>query len=376
MLGAPAAQAKIPQEPRLNNGIGFGWRIRSSTRLPFVRHLALGLLVLGTALLAVIIQQTDLGQVWDALRQVGWLGVLVLLGLHLVAFLLDTTTWYLTLPSARSDPQWLIRLWKAMMVGDAFNVVTPFGSLGGEPIKAALLRKHCGVGYREGTASLILAQTIVNVALVVILFIGFGLMLTAASLPPTYAFATGLGMVLFSLAILAFFLVQRTKFVSRAGSWFGRGKLGERARQVLQVVHEVEDRIIAFYTDTPRRLALAVGTSLLHWIAMISSAYVALHLLGQSATFTEAWVLTALVVLVRSALFVVPAGLGPQDGTFVLVAGALTGSPAIGLALALLARFREVVWVVWGLAIGWRLEALRGHERAAFSRPIETDQSG
>lgn len=341
-----------------------------------MRHLALGLLVLGAVLLAVIVQQTDLGQVWAALCQVGWLGVLLLLGLHLVAFLLDTTTWYLTLPSARPDPQWLFRLWKAMMVGDAFNVVTPLGSLGGEPIKAALLRKHCGVGYREGTASLILAQTIVNLALVVILVIGFGLMLTTAPLPPTYAFAAGLGMVLFSVGILGFFLVQRTRFVSRAGGWLGRGKRGVRARQVLQVVHEVEDRIVAFYTDTPGRLTLAVATSLLHWMAIILSAYVALRLLGQAATLTEAWVLTALVILVRSALFVVPAGLGPQDGTFVLVAGALTGSPAIGLALALLARFRELVWVVWGLAIGWQLEALRGSERSAFGRPIETDQGG
>jgi uncharacterized protein (TIRG00374 family) len=341
-----------------------------------VKHLALGFLVLGALLLALILQQTDLPQVWDALREVGWLGVLVLLGLHFVAFALDTTTWYLTIPSARPDPKWIRQLWKSMMVGEAFNVVTPLASLGGEPIKAALIRKHCGIGYREGTASLILAQTIVNLALVLILLVGFLLMLTTAALPSSYRFAAGVGMALFSLGILGFFLVQRTKLISRVGGWLGRGEFGERARRALQLVHEVEDRIIAFYTDTPRRLALAVGTSILHWIAIIASVYVALRLLGQSVTLTEAWVLTALVVLVRSALFVVPAGLGSQDGTFVLVAGALTGSPAIGLALALLARFREVVWVVWGLAIGWQLEALRGSEQGAFSGPIETDQSG
>ena len=341
-----------------------------------MKRLALGLLVLGALLLAVIVQQTDLGQVWTALRQVGWLGVLVLLGLHLVAFLLDTTTWYLTMPSARPNLKWIRDLWKSMMVGEAFNVVTPLASLGGEPIKAALIRTHCGIGYREGTASLILAQTIVNLALVLILFIGFLLMLTTATLPPSYRFAAGLGMVLFSLAIVGFFLVQRTKLISRIGGWFGRGDFGDRARRVLQLIHDVEDRIIAFYTDTPRRLALALGTSLLHWVVIIIGAYVALRLLGQSVTLTDAWVLTALVILVRSVLFVVPAGLGSQDGTFVLVTGALTGAPAVGLALALLARFREVVWVVWGLAIGWQLEALRWRDRGVFGRPIDTDQGG
>lgn len=341
-----------------------------------MRYVAIGLLLLGAVLLGVIIQQTDLEQVWEALQQVGWAGVLILLGLHLVAFLLDTATWYLTLPSARFEPKWILRLWKSMMVGDAFNVVTPLGSLGGEPIKVALIRKHCGIGYREGTASLILAQTLVNVALVAILLVGLLLMLTSASLPPTYAFAAALGMIVFSLAIFAFFMVQRTKLISRAGGWVGRGKFGKRAWRVLQVIHEVEDRLIAFYTDTPGRLALALVTSLLHWIVLIFSAYVALHFLGQSVTFTEAWMLTAVVVLVRSALFLIPAGLGPQDGTFVVITAALTGSPAVGLALALLARFREVVWVIWGLAIGWQLEALGGREGHALDRAIETEQDG
>ncbi|MGF1614131.1 MAG: lysylphosphatidylglycerol synthase transmembrane domain-containing protein, partial [Gammaproteobacteria bacterium] len=255
-------------------------------------------------------------------------------------------------------------------------VLTPLGSLGGEPIKAALIRKHCGIGYREGTASLILAQTIVNLALLGILFIGFLLMLITVSLPSSYSLAAGLGMGLFSLAILGFVLVQRAKLLSRAGGWLGRGKLGERARHLLHVVHEVEDRIIAFYTDTPGRLALAVGTSLLHWLVTIVGVYLGLRFLGQPMTLAEAWVLTAMVVLVRSALFVVPAGLGSQDGTFVLITGALTGSAAVGLALALLIRFREMVWILWGLAIGWQLEVRRIDSKGTLNRRLEAGRAG
>ena len=152
------------------------------------------------------------------------------------------------------------------------------------------------------------------------------------------------------------------------------GWLGERARHVLQVVHEVEDRIIAFYTDTPGRLALAVGTSFLHWLVTIVGVYLGLRFLGQPMTLAEAWVLTAMVVLVRSALFVVPAGLGSQDGTFVLITGALTGSAAVGLALALLIRFREMVWILWGLAIGWQLEVRRIDSKGTLNRRLEAGQ--
>ncbi len=37
-----------------------------------------------------------------------------------------------------------------------------------------------------------------------------------------------------------------------------------------------------------------------------------------------------------------------------LIAGAITGQPALGLAVALVRRAREIVWILAGFALGWR----------------------
>lgn len=330
-----------------------------------MKRVTLVLLVLGGLLLVFIIQQTDLERVWEVLRQVGWLGLTAIIGLHFLAFLAETTLWYFTLPSAKADPKWVYRLWKAMMVGEAFNIVTPLASLGGEPVKAALLKQHCGIAYREGTAAIVLSQTLINGALVVFLLIGLILLLTTNALPFKYRLAAASGMIVFSLGVLGFFAVQRSKLLSRFGYWLGNRRLNEQTRSVLQLVHEIEDRIIAFYSNAPRRLVLAVGASFFHWVFMAIAVYVSLWFLGRPVTLSEAWILIAVVVLVRSALFILPAGFGSQEATFVLLSGAMIGAPAVGFAVALLMRSRDIMWVTWGLMIGWKLGAFRLGDRTA-----------
>src|SRR5262245_58210164 len=138
-----------------------------------MRTLTILLLIAGTALLAFTLAQADLGNAWSRLHDVGWSGVAVLAALHFVASLAQAGILICTVPTARATGHWVHALWKVWMVGDAINTVTPLGSFGGEPVKAALLKKHYGVGLREATAALVLAQTVNIIALVVFLVIGF-----------------------------------------------------------------------------------------------------------------------------------------------------------------------------------------------------------
>ena len=53
-----------------------------------------------------------------------------------------------------------------------------------------------------------------------------------------------------------------------------------------------------------------------------------------------------------------------QDGTFVLALGAITGAPAIGLAVALVRRGRELVWILLGLLLFWSFSGRATHPNA------------
>ncbi len=125
-------------------------------------------LLLGLGLLVWVFQGVDLAELWHLVSRVGW-GMAVVLGLYFVAFVIDSYTWQLTLLSVPRSLRWLYRTWKVRMVGEVFNSVMPAAGMGGEPVKAVLLKKYYGIGYREGTASLILAKTINMIALAIFL---------------------------------------------------------------------------------------------------------------------------------------------------------------------------------------------------------------
>jgi uncharacterized membrane protein YbhN (UPF0104 family) len=69
-------------------------------------------------------------------------------------------------------------------------------------------------------------------------------------------------------------------------------------------------------------------------------------------TLSEAWIIEAIAQLVRSGAFFIPGGLGVQEGAFMIVIEAMTGQGVLGLAVAVIRRFREIVWIAWGILLG------------------------
>ena len=314
------------------------------------------MLLLGIALLGVILYQADLGEAWSLLVQIGWMGVAQVLAAYFVGFVVLTAAWQVTLPSARGSARWLYRLWKVLMVGSALDVVTPLAGLGGEPVKAALLKKHYGILYREGAASLVLARMTDLVAQVAFISIGFALMFREDLVPSGYRTAAAAGLGLFTLAIVLFFLVQQRRGFSwlRARmetGWLGR-QLGDQGVRALDGLRDVEDRLVGFYTTERFHFGLSVFFAFGDWVCEAGATYLAVNLLGFPIDFFDAMVIESFVILVRSTLFFVPADLGTQEGAQVLICGAITGSPAAGLALAAIRRSRDLLWIIWGLAIG------------------------
>ena len=64
------------------------------------------------------------------------------------------------------------------------------------------------------------------------------------------------------------------------------------------------------------------------------------------------WIIEAVAQLVRTGTFFIPASIGAQEGAFLLVCGAITGSPTLGVSVSVVRRLREVIWIVWGFTLG------------------------
>jgi uncharacterized protein (TIRG00374 family) len=316
-----------------------------------MRHLKFAYLLVGIAILVLVAGEIELEEVGALVIQVGW-GFAVVVGVYFLAFVIDSFSWQLALTGVPLDAAWLYRMWKVRMVGEVFNNVLPAAGMGGEPVKAVLLKKHYAIGYRESTASLILAKTINLIALVAFLGTGFILMVNSQALPGSFKSVAGLGLGAFALGIFLFFGVQRLKITSLTGSWIGRRRLGRRIEELLHHVRDMDDRLAGFYSGHGVRFAGAVGLALVNWLLGAVEIYITMIFLDRPISFTDAWIIEAAAQLVRAGTFFIPASIGAQEGVFLLIYGAMTGSPTLGAAVAVVRRLREIMWILWGLLLG------------------------
>jgi hypothetical protein len=59
------------------------------------------------------------------------------------------------------------QLWVIRQIGEAYNTITPLVTLGGETVKAYLLKKHCNINIKKSLSSLIIAKTKFLTALII-----------------------------------------------------------------------------------------------------------------------------------------------------------------------------------------------------------------
>ena len=307
-------------------------------------------LLLGITLLGLIIANTDIEEAAHLLVRMEW-GIAVVLLIYLATFLGDTAAWHITLRSVPMSGGWFYRLWLVRMIGEAFNNTLPAAGVGGEPIKAVLLKQQFDIAYDDGTASLFLAKTVTMISLVGFLAVGFFLMQGAEGVPAYFSTVAGIGLVGLGAAILAFFLIQRFAASSAAIGYLSRWSRLNRLTAAIRHVSQVEQKFEEFYARSPRRFVAALLVSFSVWVISIAEVYFALLFLGHPVSWSEAWIIEAGTQLVRTGTFFIPASLGTLDGALLLLCSAFTGSPTAGVAVVLARRSRDILWIATGFSL-------------------------
>ena len=308
-------------------------------------------LLVGCGLLVYVFSETDLKLLWSNLIKTGW-GIFFVLLIYGFAFWVDTIAWQFTLPSTRFN--WMYRLWKVRMVGAAFGKVLPFSAFGGAPIKGFLLKKHYGISYREGAASIILIESTHLISMIIFMTSGVFLISLMPDFPKSYLTFSKISLGVLSLGIFGFYIVQRYKLTSVIGNWFSQMAIGHRVKKFLSHIEEFDERLVHFYTLKRQLFFGALGLNLLNWYLGAVEIYIIFYFLGHPISIAESIILETFVEIVRAGTFFIPGTLGTQEAAFLLATGAITGEPALGLAAALMRRVREIIWFILGFSLGWQ----------------------
>lgn len=307
---------------------------------------------LGIALLALVLREADLAKTWELVAGVGVPGIAAVIGIYALSFLGDSVSWSLIVTSLPATaPVWWRRFFLVRLAGEAFNNVLPAAGFGGEPLKATILKNRYGIPLTEGTASIVMARTINMIALIAFLLVGFWFVASTPALDGGISRAAAAGLGLLALGTALLFAAQRLRLSSRIAHLFSGAAWAERLARVFAAVEAMDDRFQAFYSAHPARLTMSLLLAFGNWVLGVAEIYVIFLFLDHPIGWQDAWMIEALVQMVRSAAFFIPLGIGAQEGVFVLLVGAITGMPPLGLACAAVKRVREFVWIGLGLGV-------------------------
>jgi glycosyltransferase 2 family protein len=311
-------------------------------RLAVMKFLRAGLFVGGLVVLAILVVRVGLDSVLTVLSRLSWWQLVLVSIPYGLIMAVDTLGWRYAFIS-RPPPY--LRMLAARTAGEAVNIVTALGSVGGEAVKVWLLRP--AVPYDESVPSIVIAKTTSTMAQALLLVVGtiLAVAVIKVDVDVIWAMLALLGVEL--LLVGGFFVTQVAGLVKRAGRVFAWSGLITDA----SAAEELDARLRRYYRETWRRFLLSVSFHFCGWLLGALEVLVILYVLEIPVGVVTAIVIEAVGSGGRFASFLVPGSLGVLEGANTGVFNALGLGASPGLAFSLVRRARQGVWIGIGLIV-------------------------
>ncbi len=315
------------------------------------RIVALGGL-LGVALLIFIAARSRAAEVITILGAGGGWALLAASLYRIVPVELNAAAWGALLEKRRLSWAATLRL---RWIGEAVNALLPAAQIGGDFARARLLTAG-GVPAGHATAAMVADVAIGAFTQVLFTFLGAAaLILGAASGASARAHLGWLVVVIGIGAAFAALLIT----VARVG--VGRLltalslHLNDRLATRVRMGGVAIDRSLSSIRGRRHALLTSAIWHLLAWLAQVVETWMVLRLLGRPIGWVAALAIESLAASARGAAFVVPGGIGVQEGALVAVGAAFGVAAPAALALGVVKRGRELLVgapaiVAWAIA--------------------------
>jgi putative membrane protein len=307
--------------------------------------------LIGLAVTIVLVVQQGWHAIYSAIEHAGW-GLLWLLPFHVLPLLLDAVGWRLLLipRDPRGQARMPILLWIAS-IRESCDRLLPLANIGGAIIGIRMV-KWRGISGVAATASVII-EVLLNV-INQYLFIALGLLLLFDVTSGKHGLDTILIGLIASLPLpfVLIVMLRHGKVFSRLES-LAEKLLGGESRLAALIEGERLDLEVRELFDRHWRVIAACAWQLAGLVVGSFESWFALRLLGYPVSIGDAIAIEAASQALRQLIFMVPAGLGVQEGGLLLFGSLIGLPPDAAIALSLVKRMREVAIGVPAL-ISWQ----------------------
>jgi putative membrane protein len=317
------------------------------------RSLIIGTLA-GIGLFTALIAWYGASDIAAGLIAMGW-GIALVSVFRFLLISFDMLSWRVLLhPDARQSFGCLFWI---RWVADSANTLLPVARIGGEFIRAHMLYRRNVTGA-AAAASVMVDVTAGIFTQLIFSVVGVLAFFTIARNGENTTLNLTLGLALFSAGIIGFYVVQRAGFFAKLARVTEHMIDGQRWRNLSGATAKFDAAVDALYRDR-RSVTLCCFWRIVGWVAGAGEVWLILYFLGHPVSLAEAFILESLGQTARSAGFMIPGGLGVQEGGLILIGSHLGLTPELALGLSLAKRARELIVAVPCL-IAWQIIEGRG----------------
>ena len=316
--------------------------------------------VVGVALAVILFARIGLDPVIEVIGRIHWWQFALICLAYPLVLAADALGWRYAFTHDRAP---ITRLFLARAAGEAVNAVSVVAPIGGEPLRAWLVRPWAT--YEDSVPSIIVAKTANIAAQALFQAVVLGLTVALLNVPRRLTLAM---LALLVVEVVAIAVLVATQ-VTGAMGWIGRLLQRFGVRGGAKSASRMDATLSAYYRRERGRFTASLGFHILGRTLGSVEALVILWALALPPSVRFAVAIEAIGSGVRFATFFLPGSIGVLEGANATAFGALGLGAGAGLAFTVLRRARQIVWIALGLAaIGLARSGLGARARA-YARP-------
>ena len=330
--------------------------------------------LLGLLLFGYFVRRAGVPEIIDGIKRLG-LGFLLILGISSIRQIARSLAWIRCFESPYS-----LRFrdaFAARVMGDALGNIVPLASVAvSEPSKAAFVTNR--VPLLASLSALALENIFYSLSVAIFIFSGTVALLLAFPLKPALRYASfGTLAVTILIVPLGYLVIRRQwRFLSRSMSILHRRGLGRTwMEKTIPRARTLEDRIYGFYERNSNRLPIILVLEMCFHLAGALEIYATLWFISDivAPTLLTAFILESVNRVINIVFKFIPFRLGVDEAGTGMLAKALGFTQAIGAALAIVRKARDLFWTAIGVALivrrGLSLRNLDQGAQAHLSKP-------
>lgn len=305
-------------------------------------------LLVGIALFVGVLYYIGLEDLRAAFMSFSWEIIAIIIGLSFLQIFIVIYRWRLIL-GAQGDKVPFKKLLAPKFVGFTVSFLTPGLYIGGEPIRAYLLKKQSKIRLSHGFASIIVDK-ILDFTYPLPFLIGaliYAMFKYDISWEAISIFIVILMGLIFLLGLFYIQTYRGIGFFTSIARWFRLDRI-KKFEKFIEKGKYFEHIVITFFKHRRALFVKGLLLSLLGGIVVFIQFMVILHALGISADIVQ--ILVMMVFMILAFLVPVPASLGSLEASQVVVFTALGHPGSIGVAFTLILRVAEMGKLAVGLS--------------------------